>query len=102
MTGEHDTPTWTGLAWFQEEWEGDESPVRAEDLDALEQLAGCVLPPVFRAFYLRHNGGWPVASSGMLHGFTPIAHGSLPIERLWEDLRGMSADFDEWMPFAAK
>jgi cell wall assembly regulator SMI1 len=91
---------WTRLSWFQEAWEGAESALRPEDLDELEQLAGCPLPQAFRAFYLRHNGGWPVAASGMLHGFVAAKHGALPIERLWADLRDTSGSFDEWMPFA--
>lgn len=101
MSGVDDLPTWADLPWFSEDWEGSALPVGAEDLDELEQLVGCGLPRAFRAFYLRHNGGWPLAESGMLHGFTAVKHGALPIERLWADLRQGGGDaFDEWMPFA--
>ncbi|WP_432732558.1 SMI1/KNR4 family protein [Microbacterium sp. MM2322] len=101
MSGVDDLPTWADLPWFSEDWEGSALPVGAEDLDELEQLVGCALPRAFRAFYLRHNGGWPLAESGMLHGFTAVKHGALPIERLWADLRQGGGDaFDEWMPFA--
>ncbi|KQR89434.1 hypothetical protein ASG45_08270 [Microbacterium sp. Leaf436] len=101
VSGVDDLPTWADLPWFSEDWEGSALPVGAEDLDELEQLVGCALPRAFRAFYLRHNGGWPLAESGMLHGFTAVKHGALPIERLWADLRQGGGDaFDEWMPFA--
>lgn len=101
VSGVDDLPTWADLPWFSEDWEGSASPVGAGDLDELEQLVGCALPRAFRAFYLRHNGGWPLAESGMLHGFTAVKHGALPIERLWADLRQGGGDaFDEWMPFA--
>ncbi len=100
VSGVDDSPSWIELSWFWEDWEGDESPLRAEDLDGLEQLTECVLPPAFRAFYLRHNGGWPIAESGMFHGFTAVKHGALPIERLWAGLREDTDAFDEWMPFA--
>ncbi|MEV0328117.1 DUF4303 domain-containing protein [Micromonospora echinospora] len=74
------------------------------DLEVVARGLGRRLPAAFVDHYLLvSNGGWPPEgreSSLGVHGFHPITHGALPVERLIEDM-GLRRDgvVDE-VPFA--
>ncbi|MDA3642833.1 SMI1/KNR4 family protein [Saccharopolyspora indica] len=69
--------------------EHTEKPVTDEEFDAFERFLERILPDAFKDHYRMNNGGWvPESSENSLgvHGFNPISRGTLPVERLVDDM----------------
>jgi cell wall assembly regulator SMI1 len=81
-----------------------------DDYKDFERIFHRQLPPSFKARYMAHNGGCPAeedVESGQwglpVHGFNPIRYGSLPIEKLVEDIGNIEPEdrrFGSWEKFS--
>src|SRR5688572_8111980 len=86
-----------------------EQALTDEDYRNFEQLFTRELPPSFRAHYMSFNGGSP-AEEDVEAGrwsrqvdFLPIKYGTLPIEKLIEDIGVIEPEndkFGSWAPYS--
>lgn len=54
-------------------------PTTPSQVDAFEQLAGVILPPLYRQFLEATNGGVPIASRFPISGMPKNLHGSVHV-----------------------
>jgi len=84
-----------------------EQALTEEDYRNFEQLFAREIPPSFRAHYMSFNGGSPTEEDveagrwGLpVHGFNSIKYGTLPIERLIEDIGAIELEIGSWAPYS--
>jgi len=83
-----------------------------EEFEQFKKIFKGTIPEAFEAFYRIANGGGLCESDVEaevwklpVHGFIPITHGSLPIERLIQDMGTLVSEEEVWecgeyLPFA--
>lgn len=86
-----------------DDWHEEGAPVDAALLAATERAIGVALPAPLRAFWARHNGGWPEDDEPHplgVHGYVPLGDGPTCAVALHGDLVEANPDFAGLIPFA--